>query len=138
MARSSIAQLGETLQRVVDGDVRSLGAILTVAHEQIREAAEALGTQLVVSRSAASSVLQGVLGKAFSPAEAQAWASFARRGYAVTAADGPVKPLDIEFEEPWEDEISAAVSRLDEIGDVVDGEITSDEALNLFQLLGKP
>ena len=46
--------------------------------------------------------------------------------------------VNIDFEEAFEDAISAAVSRLDEIGDLVDGEVTTDEALNLLQLLGEP
>jgi hypothetical protein len=32
--------------------------------------------------------------------------------------------------------MSAAISRLDEIGDVVDGEVTTGEILDLLQLLG--
>ncbi|WP_331095871.1 hypothetical protein [Lacisediminihabitans sp.] len=52
--------------------------------------------------------------------------------------EGPIQPIDVEFEAAWEDAISAAISRLDEIGDVIDGEITTGEALDLLQLLGQP
>lgn len=61
-----------------------------------------------------------------------------RRGFVEGTADGPIRPIEIEFEEAWEDAISAAVSRLDEIGDVIDGEVTAGEALDLLQLLGEP
>ena len=46
-------------------------------------------------------------------------------------------PLRIDYDDAYEDEISTAVSRLDEIGDSVDGEVSSGEILDLLQLLGE-
>ena len=61
-----------------------------------------------------------------------------RRGLLEGAAGGPVQPIEIEFEDAWEDAIAVALSRLDEIGDVIDGGVTIGEALDLLQLLGEP
>lgn len=60
-----------------------------------------------------------------------------RRGYVASTASSPVSPIEIEFEDAWEDAISEAVSRLDEIGDLIDGEVGTGEALSLLRLLGE-
>jgi hypothetical protein len=133
-----MAHLPQALERVLRGDLSGLADIESVDHAAVRGAAEALGEPLVVTRTAAVSVLRGLLDGGYSPGLCQVWASFVRRGYAAPSAGGPVRPLDIEFEEAWEDGISTTVSRLDEIGDVVDGEVTTDEALDLLLLLGEP
>lgn len=134
----AIADLAKSLDRLIRGDLGSLGAIVSAEHTEVLKAAEALGTPLVIPRTAAISVLRGLVDGTCSPEMAQAWASFVRRGYVTGGADGPIRPVAIDFEEAFEDAISAAVSRLDEIGDLIDGEVTADEALNLLQLLGEP
>ncbi|MGN8244413.1 hypothetical protein ACTHAM_001316 [Cellulomonas soli] len=55
----------------------------------------------------------------------------------ASTASGPISPIEIEFEDAWEDAISDAVSRLDEIGDLIDGEVGSGEAIDLLRLLGE-
>ncbi len=100
--------------------------MLTVAaadHEEIRKAADSLHTRLVVSRTAAVAVLTGFNQGTFTPAEAQSWASFVRRGY-VARGLGPIRPLDIGYEEAWEEAIVEAVTQLDQIGDLMDGYVT--------------
>lgn len=83
-------------------------------------------------------VLRGLIVRAWPPEQAQSWASFVRRGYIAGRSDRPIRPLDIEYDDACEEEIAAAVSRLDEIGDVVDGEVTTGEVLDLLRLLGEP
>jgi hypothetical protein len=65
-------------------------------------------------------------------------ASFVRAGCVANDSRGPIRPIEIDFEDAWEDAIAETVSRLDEIGDVVDGEVTSSEILALLHLLGEP
>lgn len=115
-----------------------MGAILSAEHGEILKAAEVLGAPLVVPRTAAIAVVRGLVDGAFAPEAAQAWASFVGAGFVANRSTGPIRPVAIEFEEAWEDAISAAVSRLDEIGDLIDGEVTTGEALDLLQLLGEP
>lgn len=131
--------LSDALQRALRGDPTAMGDISGADHASLRDAADAIGQPLIVTRGAAAGVLCGLIDDRFSPTAAQAWASFMRRGYIEGSAErGPIEPIEIEFEEAWEDAISAAVSRLDEIGDLIDGEVTSGEALDLLQLLGEP
>lgn len=106
-------------------------------HAWLRDAEAEIGRPLIVTKIAVVGVLCGLIDGRFEPATAQAWASLMRRGYIEGSVEGaPVDPIDIEFEEAWEDGIAAAVSRLDEIGDTIDGEVTSGEVLDLLQLLG--
>lgn len=73
----------------------------------------------------------------FMPEEVQAWASFVRRGFFASGRH-PILPLEIDYEEACEDAIVEAVSRLEQIGDLVDGNLTTGEVLDLLQLLGEP
>lgn len=134
----AIADLATSLDRLIRGDLGSLGAIVSAEHTEVLKAAEALGTPLMIPRTAAISVVRGLIDGAYAPEMAQAWASFVGAGFVANRFTGPIRPVAIDFEEAFEDAISAAVSRLDEIGDLVDGEVTTDEALNLLQLLGEP
>ncbi|WP_284762176.1 hypothetical protein [Arthrobacter sp. efr-133-R2A-63] len=136
--RNSESHLPEALERLVRGDLGALSAILAVDHAAIREAAATLGEPLIVTRRAAVLVLRGLIDGAFSPQLTQAWASFVRRGYVARSGNGPIRPIEIDFAQADEDGISATVSRLDEIGDAIDGGWSSDEVLVLLQLLGEP
>jgi len=101
--------------------------------------AQAAGRPLIVTREATVIVLRGLLDHRFTPPVVQSWASLIRRGYiARPEVSLPIQPLEIEFDDTCEDAISETVSRLDEIGDVVDGEVNSSEILDLLQLLGEP
>lgn len=68
---------------------------------------------------------------------AQQWASFIRRGYFENQPSGRGgKPLEIDYDSAYEDAIAEVVSRLDEIGDVVDGDVPdeAETALLLYSL----
>lgn len=132
-----VSATGVAVERATHGDAHALADIAAVDHGYVQEAAMIIGEPLTVTRAAAVRVLRGLINEALSPTAAQAWASFMRRGYAETSTRGPVRPIDIEFEGAWEDAISAVISRLDEIGDVIDGVLTTGEALDLLQLLGE-
>lgn len=81
-----------------------------------------------------------VLGLAGSPAASATatTAGIVRHGYVADRGDRPIRPVVIDFEEPCEEEIAEAVSRLDQIGDLVDGMVSNGEILDLLQLLGEP
>lgn len=138
MAPSAHAGVPDALAQLVGGDPSALPLIGPTALADLHAAAAELGSQLIVTRAAAVGVLKGMNETTYSPKQVQRWASFVRRGYVAGAAEGPIRPLDIAYEEAWEEAIAAAVSRLDEIGDVVDGEVSHGEVLDLLQLLGEP
>jgi hypothetical protein len=126
------------LKAVVRGDPLTMPVIASVDHADLQAAVTGVHEPLLVTRSGAVTVLKGLLEGAWTPDQVQAWASFVRRGY-VTGRNGhPVRPLDVEYEGAFEEAIAAAVSRLDEIGDLVDGVISTGEILDLLQLLGEP
>jgi hypothetical protein len=130
--------LPAALERLVSGDLGARSEVLSVDHTAILEAAGALGEPLIVTRRAAVLVLRGLLYGASSPELTQEWASFVRRGCVAGSSVGPIRTIDVDYEDAYEDAISETVSRLDEIGDVIDGEVSSDEILALLQLLGEP
>jgi hypothetical protein len=129
--------LQESLARTIRGDLGPMSAIVSATHEEVLTAADALGTPLVVPRVAAVSVLCGLRNGVYRPESVQAWASFVGAGFVANRSPGPIRPVEIDFEDAWEDAIATAVSRLDEIGDVVDGEVSEGEILDLLQLLGE-
>jgi len=108
-------------------------------HTALVEAQSAARQPLVVTREATVEVLRGLLDHRFAPLAVQAWASLMRWGFiARPEARGPIEPIEIEFDEACEELISEILSRLDELEDVIDGEVTSGEILELLQLLGEP
>lgn len=131
------SQLIDALARVLDGDVSAVPVISKAEHVDVQDAAASLQRELVVTRAAALAVLTSLDDGSCSPEEVQAWASFVSCGYAPGARP-PIRPVDIDYEEAWEDAIVEAVARLDEIGDVVDGTVTRSEIGLLLQLLGVP
>ena len=112
-----------------------MSLLIALEHAELREAVVAIPTPLVISREAAVAVLTGLHERVISCEQAQGWASFVRRGYIANRADGPIQPLDIAYEEEWEEGIAATVSRLDELGAAIDGDISMGEMLHLLQLL---
>jgi hypothetical protein len=120
---------------VIGGDPTGLVFLLPLDHADLQTAACALSKPLVVSRKAVVAVLRGLNQGILLPELVQCWASFVRRGYIAGSTDGPLRPLDIEYEDAWEEAIAATVSRLDEIGDILDGDVQRDEVLDLLQLL---
>jgi hypothetical protein len=129
--------INDALDRIVAGDATSLDKIATVEQSLILTVAQSRNEPLVVSRSAVIAVLVGLMEGTLSPSEAQAWASFVRRGFIANRSKGPIRAVGIEYEAAWEDAIVEAVGRLDEIGDIIDGEVTDDEALSLIRGLGE-
>ncbi|KQQ94580.1 hypothetical protein ASF62_10955 [Leifsonia sp. Leaf325] len=131
-----IRELSDALKDAVQGDASAVSDIVGASHASLKEAAHAIGTPLVVRRASVIRILQELLNGRTSPSAVQAWASLMRRGYVARAAEGPIESIDIDYDQQWEDGIAMVISRLDEIGDVVDGEIDNAEAHELLQSLG--
>lgn len=92
----------------------------------------------MVSRSSVIAVLKALHEGSISAEDAQLWASFVRRGYIPGGDTTPILPIDIAFENEFEELIVTAVARLDELGDVVDGDLESSELAALLAGLGHP
>ena len=57
------------------------------------------------------------------------------RGYIPDTADGPVSPLQIDYEPDFEETIVSAIGRFRELGDEVDGKIEPTELTTLARRL---
>lgn len=93
--------------------------------------------ELLVRPEAVATVLRQLSNHSIEGGMAQQWASFIRRGYFENQPSGRGgKPLEIDYDSAYEDAIAEVVSRLDEIGDVVDGDVPdeAETALLLYSL----
>lgn len=127
------------LEAVLRGEPAAMETIVRTDHQAIRAAGATIAAPLTLTRGATSNVLNEMAAGGVSPELAQAWASFVRRGYVErSGVDQPISPLAIEFETAREEAISQAVSRLDEIGDVIDGQVDKDQVLDLLRNLQPP
>lgn len=91
--------LAEALERALQGDAKAIAYVSPADHPSLQEAERPIGAPLVVKKAAAVRILRGLIEGRFSPSAAQAWASFMRRGFVEGAADGPIQPIDIQFED---------------------------------------
>lgn len=121
----------QELSNAVHGDLQAFSLLLKQEHATLRNCRAMLG-ELVVTPADVRKVLLRFQQEQVSPELVQQWASFLRRG--ITANEGgepmvrqPVKSIDIEYEPKFEDAIVEVISRLDEIGDLIDGEVTPGE-----------
>jgi hypothetical protein len=126
--------------------------ISSVNHEDLAAVADGEVGGLVVTKKAVIRVLEGLLAASWTPEQAHVWATFVRWGVAGTwvkgekgrrdlmpiAASVPYFPLDIEFDEADEDRIVEVVARLDEIGDFIDGHVSTREQHQLLEFLRQP
>lgn len=125
----------DALVRAVAGDARELRSLAQFSHEDLARAAAGLAP-LIVTREAAIRILKDLRDARVAPESAQSWASFVRRGYVEAAGRrGKVRPVEIDYEQDSESAIIDAVSRLDEIGDVVDGVVSRTEIDGLLKRL---
>jgi hypothetical protein len=69
------------------------------------------------------------------PSLVQHWASFMKRGYITGKRAGKITPLDIPYDQAHEDTIVEALTRMDEIGDLIDGELAAGEIAELIERL---
>lgn len=116
----------DDLRKTLEGDVPSFLRIAKLPHEAL-----ATKERLVVEAAGVRRILLALQSGELVPEVAQRWASFVRCGLFYV---GHV-PLDIEYEEAYEDAIVEAVSRLDELGDIIDGTIDEEEMAELLARL---
>ncbi len=129
--------LKSALVGVAAGDLECLAPVLAASHCELSDAAAILPRSLVVARSSLTKVLEDWDSGSFSAHDVQRWASFVRRGYVTGAAHGPTVPIRIEYAGEDEDQIADIISRLDEIGDQIDGNIDAHELDEILLALRK-
>lgn len=130
---SSIDIRAEDLSRVISGDLERM-RLLTNQAEIVRVADQLHEAERTLKASAVKKVLTSLLQREISPEQAQSWASFVRWGLIATK-ERPIKAIDIPVQEECEDIILDAISRLDELGDVIDGTVSDPELRELIKVL---
>lgn len=111
------------VKKAVHGDLNAFAALLRDPAAMVLDGEAIPGYTL--TPSAVRRVLTALRQGTAAPSVVQQWASFVRRGY--IAGELPVRSITIDYDPQAEDTIADVVSRLDEIGDTVDGEVSSDE-----------
>lgn len=115
------------LEDVLRGEAQRLEGLTDA---MLGEFAKGLGSMQVTAVAVRRVLLAYVDGRASATA-VQKWASFVRRGYVAETGD-PVRPLNIEYSSDSESKIADAVSCLDEIGDLIDGRFSREDALRMI------
>ena len=100
-----------------------------------RELFAAGQSDLTVTADAAVRVLRQVHEDPTRERLAQRWASLILRGY-LDQGSAPIVPLTIEIDPTAEAALIEALNRLADLGDVVDGQISTDELDDLIESLG--
>jgi hypothetical protein len=130
----SVTELEAAIAAVVEGDLTGLTTVLEADHPDLLHAAGNLA-ELTIMRTALTKVLQAWRDGGRSSRDVQKWASFVRRGFAAGRSSGPLRPIDIKYDAGAEALIVEIMARLDEIGDVVDGDIDDVELEEMVKTL---
>ena len=128
------------LYEAVSGNLKAFSRIKGQSLATLQQIPKELSA-LVVTPKAVRAVLLALQQQQVPPYLVQQWASFVRRGYFANPdgqpgpATQPIAPIDIEYDLSFEDQIAEIISRLDEIGDLIDGEVTDAEIAIMLQSL---
>ena len=123
----------DLLARLVSGDTEALEPLARLPKGELEKWGESI--ELVVRAEAVAKVLRELSMNSIDGEVAQRWASFVRRGFFEGLdGDSVIKPVSINYEDSYEAAITEAVSRLDEIGDLVDGEVPDQAEIGLLLL----
>jgi hypothetical protein len=136
MERSMTAETQSTnwIQRSLAGDLSAFSYLLE-RPELVLEAARTPSPDRVLTAEGVRKVLVALQRRMADPDLVQHWASFMRRGYIGSAHRGPIQPIDILLEPAADAAITEILSRLDEIGDTIDGEVGSNEVAEMLTTL---
>src|ERR1700730_721101 len=102
----------ELVAGALKGDVKALEPLGRQPWAAVELAARSVES-LVLRPDAIVRVLAGLREGLITADQAQAWASFVRRGY-FAGGNGPIHPLGIDYDQQNEDAMVEAIARLDE------------------------
>ena len=117
------------LLAAVSGDLSALNALKPLDRSQVEEQAE--GLQLVLAARVVARVLADYDAGVTRRDEVQRWAEFIRWGHLPGTSGPRLSNLEVYYEPEAEDAIVEAIGRLDELGDIIDGELRPGEAAEL-------
>lgn len=127
-------KLQKTLIEIASGDLSGFSDEFETALK--RAQLEKIKLQkLCLTRASIINVLSVLQEGAVQPHLAQKWASFMKRGYIGTSSCVPLDPIEIDYDKTSEEIIVEVLSRLDEIGDLIDGNVEPREIGEWIRLL---
>lgn len=118
---------------IMTGDLSMIAEVACAPHVDVERAWQ-VSKQHALTTSAVRHVLRQLLDQTADPLTVRQWASFVMRGY-LEVVGPPIRPVDIEYEDPYEDEIVEALHYLDQIGDLIDGDVEPDRVRQLLATL---
>lgn len=121
------------VDRAIQGDLNAFAQLLGESGAGVEVVRSRPGQML--TPQGVRRVLTAFRHKQAPPELVQQWASFMRRGYLPDHASGAVSPVTIDYHQPAESAIIEIIARLDEIGDEIDGEISSEEIDDMLRSL---
>ncbi|MEO1303246.1 MAG: hypothetical protein AAFV36_08725 [Myxococcota bacterium] len=127
------SSVGEDLAEIVRGNARRLVAVSRTSPSKL--STSSMSVEFVLGPAAIMRVIQEWLRDDLDDWCVQRWASFVRRGYLETNEQVACAPIKIEFAAEHEDTISAIITRLDELGDSIDGVVTDAEKRDMVATL---
>lgn len=131
---NQISDLKEALISTLKGDVSAFSFVRSASQTELRQAFTEI-SDIEVTREAVIRVLRSWDNRQYPDEQIHKWASFIRRGYLENKNDTPIMALDIQYRLDDEGVISHVISRLDQIGDRVDGIIDHEERQQLIGIL---
>ena len=126
--------LSKFIKESLSGNLESFLFLMEIEHDELLKASKEIKL-LIVTRSSVLKVLKKLKEGNVSIEIVQKWASFIKRGYVDRNTFGPIRPIIIDYEIEYEDSIVEALSRLDELGDEVDGVVDKKELYSLISSL---
>ncbi len=110
----------------VKGKIDEASKLKNLDHE-VLEGLYAENSPITIDKDDVKSVLIQLKNKDALEEDVQLWACFLRWGNFPSDNRKPIFPIDIEYKLEDEDWIVEVVSRLDELGDLIDGTISEKE-----------
>ncbi len=122
-------EISHVLDTILDGDVEKVDELTSFSAEDV---ASATSGEVVLEATAVARVLQDFRDGRRSAEQVQRWANFVRWGSVPASTGVGLHSVDIAFAPEREDAIATALERLDELGDLIDGQVDSDEIDDLL------
>jgi hypothetical protein len=132
-----MTQLANRILSYVNGDLEAYAELKRHPQDELVASMASARIPLQVTATSLRTLLARYRTKEVDPESLQQWASFIRRGYFPSKSSEAVKPIPIAYEAEFDEPIADTVSRLDEIGDSVDGALTEEEVSEFQQALSR-
>lgn len=126
--------IDEAILALMKGNLSGLQIVIDAKHQDLVAASLRL-PKLTLSRHALARVLCSLRDGSWGPKDVQLWSSFMRRGYVAGNFVSGQPSISIDYDEHDEELIVEVQSRLDEIGDSIDGLISRAELEQMLRSL---